>query len=129
MGLLHTAVLVLGACETLVAAAVVEKRQAATTKYCPGSTSVCFSEFQTPTSNIVYRIAIPDVSSAPFDILLQVVAPVPTTGWAGLAWGGSMTKNPLTVGWASGSSGVISSRWATSVNPGLHPRRPHMLTR
>jgi hypothetical protein len=113
MGLSHTAILALAACDGLVAAAVTEKRQAATTKYCPGATSLCFSEFTTPTSNIVYRIAIPDVSSAPFDVLLQIVAPISTTGWAGLAWGGSMTKNPLTVGWSSGSSAIASSRWAT----------------
>lgn len=110
MGLLHTAILVLAASQTLAGAAVVEKRQEPDTiKYCPGSTTVCFSEFLTPTSNIIYRIAIPDVASAPFDILLQIVAPISTTGWAGLAWGGSMTKNPLTIGWASGSSAIASS--------------------
>lgn len=114
MGFFHTAFLALGATQALARGTVGEKRQEVDTiKYCPGSTTVCFSEFLTPTSNIVYRIAIPDVSSAPFDMLIQIVAPISTTAWAGLAWGGSMTKNPLTIGWASGSSAVVSSRWAT----------------
>lgn len=114
MGILHAAVLALGASEALARATVAEKkREVGTVKYCPGSTTVCFSEFSTPSSNIIYRIAIPDVASAPFDILLQIIAPVSTTGWAGLAWGGSMTKNPLSIAWASGSTAVASSRWAT----------------
>ncbi|OIW30826.1 CBD9-like protein, partial [Coniochaeta ligniaria NRRL 30616] len=114
MGFVHVAFLVLGASGALAGVTAEEKRQEANTiKYCPGSTTVCFSEFLTPTSDIVYRIAIPDVPSAPFDILLQIVAPISTTGWAGLAWGGSMTKNPLTIGWATGSSALASSRWAT----------------
>jgi hypothetical protein len=114
MSILHAAILALGVSEAFARVAVAEKRaEAETVKYCPESTAVCFSEFKTPSSYIVYRIAIPDVSSAPFDVILQIIAPVSTTGWAGLAWGGSMTKNPLTIGWAGGSSAIASSRWVT----------------
>ncbi|KAK3372123.1 hypothetical protein B0H63DRAFT_439249 [Podospora didyma] len=88
------------------------KRQDAARKYCPGGTSICFSEYTVATHNIVYRIAIPDVKSAPFDILLQIVAPV-AVGWAGLAWGGKMSSNPLTVAWANGKTSVVSSRFTT----------------
>ncbi|KAK3290350.1 uncharacterized protein B0H64DRAFT_421180 [Chaetomium fimeti] len=89
------------------------KRQSTTAKYCPGGTQICFSEFREPTSNIYYRIAIPEVSAAPFDVLLQIVAPLDKAGWAGVAWGGKMNGNPLTVGWPSGDSAVVSSRWST----------------
>ncbi|KAH6855352.1 hypothetical protein B0I37DRAFT_423604 [Chaetomium sp. MPI-CAGE-AT-0009] len=89
------------------------KRQATTAKYCPGGTQICFSEFREPTSNIYYRIAIPEVSAAPFDVLLQIVAPLDKAGWAGVAWGGTMNGNPLTVGWPSGDSAIVSSRWST----------------
>lgn len=82
-------------------------------RYCPGGTDVCFSEFVTPTDDIVFRIAIPDVASAPFDMLVQIVAPISTAGWVGVAWGGVMTGNPLTVAWPNGDGAVVSSRWAT----------------
>ncbi|RYP62853.1 hypothetical protein DL771_009547 [Monosporascus sp. 5C6A] len=64
---------------------------------------------------ISYRVAIPAnaVPGQPYDAVLQVVAPV-DVGWAGFAWGGGMTRNPLAVNWASGSTPVVSSRWATS---------------
>ena len=89
------------------------KRQSATAKYCPGGTQICFSEFKEPTSGIYYRIAIPEVSAAPFDVLLQIVAPIDKAGWAGVAWGGQMNGNPLTVAWPNGDSAVVSSRWST----------------
>ena len=35
-------------------------------------------------------------------------------GWAALAWGGSMPKNPLLIAWRGTSNNVVlSSRWAT----------------
>ncbi|KAK0717278.1 hypothetical protein B0T26DRAFT_625869, partial [Lasiosphaeria miniovina] len=86
------------------------KRQDATHKYCPGGTAICFSEFTVAAYNITYRIAIPEVTAAPFDILLQIQAPA-SVGWAGLAWGGKMSSNPLTLGWANGKTAVVSSRW------------------
>ncbi|RYP80286.1 hypothetical protein DL770_006285 [Monosporascus sp. CRB-9-2] len=65
--------------------------------------------------HISYRVAIPASATPgqPYDAVLQVVAPV-EVGWAGFAWGGGMTRNPLAVNWASGSTPVVSSRWATS---------------
>lgn len=86
------------------------KRQ--TSKYCPGGTAICFSEYKVAAQNLIYRIAIPDVQAAPFDILLQIVAPK-TVGWAGIAWGGQMSNNPLTIGWPNGDSVVVSSRWTS----------------
>jgi hypothetical protein len=89
------------------------KRQSTTPKYCPGGTQICFSEFIEPTSGIAYRIAIPEVSAAPFDVLLQIVAPIDKAGWAAIAWGGAMNRNPLTVAWPNGNTAVVSSRWST----------------
>ena len=89
----------------------IDSRQTQTSQYCAAD-GVCYSQYTVPTSNITYRIAIPDVSNAPFDVLLQITAPV-AVGWAGLAWGGVMAKNPLTVAWPNGDSAIISSRWAT----------------
>ena len=64
---------------------------------------------------ITYRVAIPDSAQnyAAFDTVIQVVVPN-DVGWAGLAWGGGMTKNPLLVAWRTSSNSVVlSSRWAT----------------
>ena len=87
------------------------------TAYYDSETGFTFSEVRvsyTLTSQIAYRIAVPStaVNGQPFDVVLQVVAPT-AVGWAGMAWGGTMLKNPLTVGWANGNSAQISSRWAT----------------
>lgn len=62
-------------------------------------------------NGIVYRVAIPDVTAAPFDVALQIVAPK-AVGWAGLAWGGSMLNNPLTVAYPNGDTVTVSSRVA-----------------
>ena len=102
-GLIALAAASVGASETA-------KRQ--TGKYCPGGTAICFSESKVAAHDITFRVAIPETTAAPFDILLQIVAPV-SVGWAGLAWGGKMTNNPLTVGWANGKSATVSSRFAT----------------
>ena len=79
-------------------------------------TGFTFSEFKaayTLTSNIVYRFAVPsDGGSGAYDLVLQVVSPN-AVGWNGLAWGGNMVKNPLTVAYANGNKATISSRWAT----------------
>ena len=84
-----------------------QRRQAT----CDADSGMCFAE--ATGSGIRYRVGLPNVDAAPFDVLLQVVAPR-SVGWAGLAWGGQMTYNPLTVGWANGDKGVVvSSRRAT----------------
>ncbi|TAQ88464.1 hypothetical protein B7494_g3247, partial [Chlorociboria aeruginascens] len=64
------------------------------------------------TSGISIRIALPDVTEAPFDAILQIVADV-SNQWVGMAWAGQMTYNPLVVGWPNGNSMVVSSRYAT----------------
>ncbi len=88
---------------------------ASTDRYCDASFSLsasfCLAAFSS-TTGVAFRVAVPDVAAAPFDTLLQIVAPV-ATGWAGLAWGGAMTANPLTVAWPSGDAAIVSSRWAT----------------
>ncbi|EOA81291.1 uncharacterized protein SETTUDRAFT_157240 [Exserohilum turcica Et28A] len=76
-----------------------------------------FSETEaaaTLSSNIIYRIAQPANVSAsqPYDIVLQVVASS-SLGWVGLAWGGGMVRNPLTVSYPNGQKPTVSSRWAT----------------
>jgi hypothetical protein len=85
--------------------------------YVDQETGFTFSETKaaaTLTSNIIYRIATPANIPAgqPYDIVLQVVAPN-SLGWIGLAWGGSMTRNPLTVAYPNGQKPTVSSRWAT----------------
>ncbi|KAI0522101.1 iron reductase domain protein [Xylaria bambusicola] len=84
-------------------------------QYCDPVTSVCYSE--TKAGDLYVRVAIPMADNGPFDILLQLVAPKQTAGWAAIAWGGKMTKNPITVAWANGNKTVVSSRWANTRTP------------
>ncbi|KAM7197786.1 hypothetical protein V8F20_006459 [Naviculisporaceae sp. PSN 640] len=91
----------------------INKRQATTSKYC-NAQSICYLQYSTTsTSTPIFRIAIPDVTTTPFDTLLQIIAPV-SLGWAGFSWGGGMTNNPLTVAWPNGNTGkvTVSSRWS-----------------
>ena len=117
MGLLKAAGLALSLSQSLVAGyrvdRAVERRQdAVSARYCdPDQKSVCYAQFTAATSGTTYRVAIPEVAKAPFDTLVQVVAPN-AVGWAALAWGGSMSSNPLTVVWMANNQGVVSSRWA-----------------
>ncbi|KAK0710810.1 hypothetical protein B0H67DRAFT_493997 [Lasiosphaeris hirsuta] len=86
---------------------------AVSAKVCDAATTICFSEWISP-EKISYRVAIPDTATAgTFDVLLQIVAPK-TVGWAGIAWGGTMTNNPLAVAWANGATAVITSRKASA---------------
>ena len=85
--------------------------------YVDQETGFTFSETKaaaTLSANIVYRIATPANVPAgqAYDVVIQVVAPN-SVGWAGLAWGGSMIRNPLTVSYANGQKPTVSSRWAT----------------
>ncbi|KAM7184406.1 cellobiose dehydrogenase [Rhypophila sp. PSN 637] len=119
-GFKHLVLLALGGTQAWEASAKQVKRQDTTTKYCPGGTQICFSEYVVESQNLIYRIAIPDVDAAPFDILLQIVAPK-TIGWAGLAWGGKMSNNPLTIGWPNGNKPIVSSRWTSGKSlPGAY---------
>ncbi|KAL8347600.1 hypothetical protein RB601_003011 [Gaeumannomyces tritici] len=66
------------------------------------------------TNTIQIRVAVPSGAGAneAYDAVVQIVAPR-EIGWVGMAWGGSMTYNPLTVVYPSGQNVVVSSRWAT----------------
>ncbi|KAM7190457.1 hypothetical protein V8F33_009440 [Rhypophila sp. PSN 637] len=90
-------------------------RQASqTSKYCAPQSSICYLQYATTSASYpIFRIAVPDVTSAPFDAILQIVSPV-SLGWVGFSWGGGMTSNPLTVAWPNGNTGkaTVSSRWA-----------------
>ncbi|KAL1892326.1 hypothetical protein Sste5346_007064 [Sporothrix stenoceras] len=118
----NLAALALASQATLASAAAIHPRQAPaspkTARYCDNSlgATVCYSEFTAATSGTVFRFAIPEVQKAPFDTLVQVVAPV-AVGWAGLAFGGSMAQNPLGLVWVNGDKGVASSRWAVGHTP------------
>jgi len=87
-------------------------RRQTTSKFCSSDGGVCYVDIATRPGNPTYRIAIADSSAAPFDTLLQIISPA-SLGWAGFAWGGGMTLNPLTVAWPNGDKVVVSSRWAT----------------
>ncbi|KAK4462868.1 cellobiose dehydrogenase [Cladorrhinum samala] len=98
----------------LATAAFVLSTGALAAQYCDASSSICYSEWVSP-EKIAFRVAIPDTATqdAAFDVLLQIQAPK-SVGWAGIAWGGSMVNNPLTVAWASGTTAVVSSRRASA---------------
>jgi hypothetical protein len=64
-----------------------------------------------PTSNVTFKIAIPEAEAAPFDLALSIIAPV-ATGWAGFATGGCMLRSPLLVAWKNGDGVTVSPRWA-----------------
>ncbi|KAK3314563.1 hypothetical protein B0H66DRAFT_627164 [Apodospora peruviana] len=112
MGLLQLTAALLALGNTVVGSPVQEARSVAA-KVCDAATTVCYSEYTSP-GGVSYRIAIPDTATAGnFDVLLQIVAPK-AVGWAGIAWGGVMVNNPLTVAWANGASAMVSSRLAAS---------------
>ncbi|GAB1309850.1 Cellobiose dehydrogenase [Madurella fahalii] len=113
-------VLLLGVCTPGNAApsATIDKRQ---TRHCDSTSNICYISYSRSASNPTFRIAVPDAGSAPFDTLLQIIAPV-SIGWAGFAWGGGMTTNPLTVAWPNGNNVTVSSRWSTGRTlPSLYP--------
>ncbi|RYO83392.1 hypothetical protein DL766_010616 [Monosporascus sp. MC13-8B] len=75
-------------------------------------TGITFQAFTNP-EGVSYGIALPANASAAggYDIILQVTAPV-EVGWAGIAWGGAMVYNPLSVVWPNGEGVVASPRMA-----------------
>ncbi|CAI6025038.1 unnamed protein product [Clonostachys chloroleuca] len=79
--------------------------------YCDGLNR-CFASY-TLANGIVYGVAIPEATEAPFDVILQITAPT-EIGWAGLSWSSGMTNNPLTIAWPNGDEVVVSSRAAVS---------------
>ncbi|KAI0381145.1 CBD9-like protein [Hypomontagnella monticulosa] len=72
-------------------------------------------QITTGNSYITFRVAIPAGSPTgqPFDAVVQMIAPS-NAGWVGVAWGGSMTNNPLLIGWLNSGNGVASMRRATT---------------
>jgi len=62
---------------------------------------------------VTFRVAVPGgvAEKADFDTAFQFIAPV-NLGWVGLAWGGSMTYNPLAVSWQNKQDVTVSSRMA-----------------
>ncbi|KAI1076843.1 hypothetical protein F5B20DRAFT_553940 [Whalleya microplaca] len=86
--------------------------QTDSTPVADADTGITFQSF-TSEEGITYGLALPEDagSDAAFDAIIQIISPV-TNGWAGWAWGGQMTYNPLTVVWADGDSVVYSSRQA-----------------
>ncbi|KAK1513578.1 carbohydrate-binding cytochrome b562, partial [Colletotrichum abscissum] len=79
--------------------------------YCD-SLGRCFASY-TNAGGITYGIAIPEgpATGQPYEAIVQITAPI-EVGWAALAWGGSMTYNPLTIVWVNGKDVVVSSRMA-----------------
>lgn len=85
--------------------------------YHDAETGFTFSQYNAQYAigrTIAFRIALPSPipANSAYDAVIQVVAPV-DVGWTGLAWGGTMVYNPLSVSWANGNSAVVSSRYAT----------------
>jgi hypothetical protein len=115
MGLLQLAatVLALGSSVQAAPANDVAARQAGV-KYCDPVSTICYSEWISP-EKIAFRTAIPEnaTATADFDVLVQIQAPK-SVGWAGIAWGGTMVNNPLTVAWPNAQTVVVSSRRATA---------------
>ncbi|KAK6948792.1 hypothetical protein Daesc_010563 [Daldinia eschscholtzii] len=68
-----------------------------TSPFVDADTGITFQSY-TSTDGITYRLALPAEATgdAAYDVILQVVVPV-ELGWAGWAWGGAMTYNPLTI--------------------------------
>ena len=94
----------------------VQQRAEGTITYVDQETGFTFSEYKaafTLTSNIVFRFALPgNAPSGPYNTVIQAVVPN-QLGWIGLAWGGNMVRNPLTVAYPNGQKATVSSRWAT----------------
>jgi hypothetical protein len=95
-----------------------QARAADSTVYQDPLTGFTFSSYNAAYSIGNYmqvRIAVPSnaTASAAYPAVIQVVAPT-AVGWAGVAWAGTMIRNPLTVSWASGGTAVVSSRYASA---------------
>ncbi|KAB5559525.1 hypothetical protein GE09DRAFT_1113264 [Coniochaeta sp. 2T2.1] len=109
----------LGGLAAILGVASAASQANAVTVYNDPETGFTFAQYQATYSlsgkYITVRIAVPSdaQTGSPYDSVVQIVAPS-EVGWVGLAWGGSMTYNPLGVSWANGGSAVVSSRYATS---------------
>ncbi len=99
----------LGALATLAGSALA---QVDSTTFVDAETGFNFTEFVND-KGIAFRVAFPPTAKVNenYDAVVQIASPI-SVGWAGLAWGGSMTYNPLTIVWANGNNVVLSSRMA-----------------
>jgi len=87
--------------------------QADSSRVTDSETGLNWASFTTE-RGITFRVAVPEAAAdkAEFDAALQIVAPA-HLGWVGLAWGGYMTYNPLTISWPNAAGGMtVSSRMA-----------------
>lgn len=107
MGLFHIATAIMALTRAAFAAPATPSAQ-----YCDPDSDVCYSSSTVGIAAISYRLAIPNVTASPFDLILQIVAPK-TAQWAGIAFGGHMINNTIAIGWANGNTSVVSSRWAS----------------
>ncbi|KAK4442583.1 hypothetical protein QBC34DRAFT_312817 [Podospora aff. communis PSN243] len=81
------------------------------------------STFTDASANLTIKLAIPEVTAAPFPLLMSIAAPVGIS-WAGFATGGCMLRSPLVVAWVNGSGVVVTTRWATQ----FHAPTPYLNT-
>lgn len=100
---------VLGAVASLAGSAL---GQVDSSKYVDSETGFTFSQYVND-KGIAFRVAIPSTAKVNenYESVVQIAVPI-AVGWAGLAWGGSMTYNPLTIVWVNGKDVVLSSRMA-----------------
>lgn len=73
-----------------------------------------YATFSDPGIDLDVSLALPNVSTPPFPMLLTFSAPL-SVGWAGFATGGCMLRSPLVVAWRNGSDVVATTRWAAYV--------------
>ncbi|KAF2191561.1 iron reductase domain protein [Zopfia rhizophila CBS 207.26] len=83
------------------------------TKFYDRASGITWSHI-THSNGVTYRVALPLTSNSS-DAILQVIVPN-KFAWCGLAWGGHMTNNPLSVHWntnaTTGLKALVSSRMA-----------------
>jgi len=86
--------------------------QAESQKVVDSVTGLTWSSYSNE-KGVTFRVAVPDTAAgkADFDAAFQIIAPA-NLGWVGLAWGGSMTYNPLAIVWPNKQDVVVSSRMA-----------------
>lgn len=80
-------------------------------KSCDAETGICYSGYTVPEAGVYFGVALPKTPVDPYDAIIKIVAPVDRY-WVGMAWGGDMVWNPLTVAWKNGQSTTASSRFA-----------------
>ncbi|PSN68664.1 cellobiose dehydrogenase-like protein [Corynespora cassiicola Philippines] len=101
----------------------------ASKRYCDSVTSICFSRW-TGGNGVTIGVALPNVTAAPFDTVLQIISPI-ANGWVGFSWGGTMPYVPLTIGWVNNASSttMYSSRMAYGLSlpqPYLSPEYTYL---